>query len=169
MLAKLLILTLGWGLAVTVFAEPKMPGKQTQQPVKVQDLSRAGALFDELAKLDAELFDAAFISCDPKKFAQLFTDDAEFYHDLAGAKFGPEVRTLGPCPKDKGLSRLLNRGSVQVFAVEGYGAIQTGEHSFVQHGSKTIEVAHFVHLWRKTANGWKMARILSFGHQQVAQ
>jgi hypothetical protein len=148
------------------FSQTVVPsdGKKTVTPV--QDSSRSGKLFDELAKLDSELFDAAFVSCDQKKFEVFFTEDAEFYHDLAGAKFGPAVRKLGPCPKDKGLSRVLNQASVQVFPVEGYGAIQTGDHTFVQNGSKTVEVAHFVHLWRHTENGWKIARILSFGHQQ---
>lgn len=150
------------------FSQTAITGSEKQLLATAQDSSRAGKLFDELARLDSELFNAAFVSCDQKKFEVFFTEDAEFYHDLAGAKFGPAVRTLGPCPKDKGLSRVLNRASVQVFPVEGYGAIQTGDHTFVQNGSKTVEVAHFVHLWRHTENGWKIARVLSFGHEQVA-
>jgi hypothetical protein len=145
---------------------PKNDKNEQQHITSGQDSSRSGKLFDELAKLDAQLFEAAFISCDQKKYELFFTEDVEFYHDLAGAKFGSAVRTLGPCPKDKGLSRILDRASLQVFPVEGYGAIQSGNHSFVQKGSKTVEVAHFVHLWRRTDKGWHIARVLSFGHKQ---
>lgn len=141
------------------------PNGKTPTPL-ANDTPDSGNLFNELMRLDAELFDAAFVSCDQKKYEAFFTDDVEFYHDLAGARFGDAVKKLGPCPRDKGLSRILNQASVEVFPVEGYGAIQTGKHTFVQKGSKTIEIAQFVHLWRNTEDGWKIARVMSFGHEQ---
>jgi hypothetical protein len=144
---------------------PLQPNAKASTPL-ANDTPESGNLFNELIRLDAELFDAAFVSCDQKKYESFFTNDVEFYHDLAGAKFGDAVKKLGPCPADKGLSRILNQASVEVFPVEGYGAIQTRRHTFVQKGSKTIEVAQFVHLWRSTEKGWKLARVMSFGHEQ---
>lgn len=160
------IVTIALLLSSLIFSQAVISSNEKDPLPRTKEPSRSGKIFDELSKLDSELFDAAFVSCDQKKFEVFFTDDAEFYHDLAGVKFGPAVKKLGLCPKDKGLRRVLNRASVQVFPVEGYGAIQTGDHTFVQNGRKTVEGAHFVHLWRHTENGWKIARIFSFGHEQ---
>ncbi|WP_255354524.1 hypothetical protein [Pelomonas sp. Root1444] len=38
--------------------------------------------------MDAALFDAAFVTCDSGRFRALFTEDAEFNRDKAGASFG---------------------------------------------------------------------------------
>ena len=56
-----------------------------------QEMTRSGQLFDALAAMDKELFDAAFVNCDSSRFRALFTDDAEFYHDRTGLAAG-EVR-----------------------------------------------------------------------------
>jgi hypothetical protein len=37
------------------------------------DAPRSGRLFDELAAMDRELFEAAFVNCDREKFRSLFT------------------------------------------------------------------------------------------------
>lgn len=166
MFLKLLIVIVALAFSALAFSEAALPPNGKAPTPLANDTPESGNLFDELVRLDAELFDAAFVSCDQKKYEAFFTDDVEFYHDLAGAKFGDAVKKLGPCPKDKGLSRILNLASVEVFPVEGYGAIQTGKHTFVQKGSSTIEVAQFVHLWRHTEKGWKIARVMSFGHEQ---
>ena len=166
MFFKLTIAAAALSIATLVSAQTAEPKNAKDHAAAAQESSKSGKLFDELAKLDSELFDAAFVACDQKKYEAFFTDDVEFYHDLTGAKYGAAVRKLGPCPKEKGLSRVLNRASLQVFPVKGYGAIQNGDHSFVQNGSKTVEVAHFTHLWRQTEKGWQIARVLSFGHEQ---
>jgi hypothetical protein len=45
------------------------------------DPSRSGALYDELARMDSVLFDAAFVTCSAPRVNALFRDDIEFYHD----------------------------------------------------------------------------------------
>ena len=59
-------------------------------------------------------------------------------------------------------------GSLQVYPIKGYGAVQTGVHRFVERGVPTMTVAKFVHLWRKTDDGWKLSRVLSFDHHPVS-
>ena len=59
-----------------------------------QDTVGSGPLFDELARMDKELFEAAFVTCDANRFRALFTDDAEFYHDRTGAAVGEAARTM---------------------------------------------------------------------------
>ena len=114
-----------------------------------QESVRSGPLFDELAQMDKELFEAAFVTCNAEKFRALFTDDAEFYHDRTGAAVGESVRTLKSCPRDNGVTRTLVPNSVEVYPMQGYGAIQIGRHVFVRKGEPGAEVAKFVHLWKR--------------------
>ena len=124
----------------------------------------SGPLFDELARMDALLFEAAFVSCNAEKFRSFFTEDAEFYHDLHGASYGEEVRTLPNCPRERGIQRLLVPGSLEVYPMRGYGAIQMGVHRFVREGRETNTIARFIHLWQQQDGVWRITRALSFEH-----
>ncbi|MEX0914754.1 MAG: nuclear transport factor 2 family protein [Wenzhouxiangellaceae bacterium] len=127
--------------------------------------TKSGALYDELARMDALVFETAFVTCDADRFRTLFTDDAEFYHDIAGPTFGEDVWTLKSCPGDNGVRRVLVPESLEVYPMQDYGAIQIGEHWFVEDGASTSTLAKFVHLWRFEDNQWRIARVLSFDHQ----
>lgn len=111
-----------------------------------QDTTRAGPLFDALARMDKELFDAAFVNCDADKFQALFTDDAEFYHDRTGLASGEEARTMKSCPRDNGVTRTLMQASLEVDSMQGYGAVQIGRHFFAKKGEPGSEIAKFAHL-----------------------
>jgi hypothetical protein len=130
-----------------------------------QDSSRAGPLYDELARMDSELFEAAFVTCSHAKFRALFTEDAEFYHDRSGPSFGDAARTLRSCPRDNGVTRTLVPGSLEVYPMQGYGAIQIGRHVFARAGEPGSETAKFVHLWKREGGTWRLARVLSFDHR----
>ena len=134
-----------------------------------QDATRSGPLFDALARMDEELFDTAFVKCDSGKFRAIFTDDAEFYHDRTGASFGEAARTLKSCPRENGVTRTLVPGSLEVYPMQGYGAIQIGRHVFAKKGEPGSEVARFVHLWKQENGAWRLARVLSFDHKPSSQ
>jgi len=137
-------------------------------PCLAQDShARSGPLFDELAGMDAALFEAAFATCDAAKFRALFTEDAEFYHDKTGASFGEDVKVMKSCPRDNGVTRTLVPGSLEVYPLQGYGAVQIGRHVFAKRGEPGSEEAKFVHLWKREASGWRLARVLSFDHRQA--
>lgn len=134
-------------------------------PCQAQDTAHSGPLHDELARMDAALFEAAFVTCDAAKFRALFTEDAEFYHDKDGAKLGEAVKVLNFCPRDEGVTRTLVPGSLEVYPMQGYGAVQMGRHVFARKGEPGAEEAKFVHLWKREAGGWRLARVLSFDHR----
>jgi hypothetical protein len=131
-----------------------------------QDPARSGPLYEELGRMDAALFEAAFATCDAAKFRALFTEDAEFYHDRTGASFGDAVKTMKSCPRDNGVTRTLVPGSLEVYPMQGYGAVQIGRHVFARAGEPGSEEAKFVHLWKREAGSWRLARVLSFDHRQ---
>jgi len=119
--------------------------------------------------MDSELFEAAFVTCNAQTFRAIFTDDAEFYHDRTGASYGEAVRTLKSCPRDSGVTRTLVPGSLEVYPMHDYGAIQIGRHTFARRGEPGSEEAQFVHLWKRDGSNWRLARVLSFDHRQSIQ
>ena len=125
----------------------------------------SGPLFDELARLDSLMFDASFVQCDTEARNALFTDDVEFYHDRGGFSEGVDVRKpIVDCPRDQGLTRELVPGSLEVYPLHGYGAVQKGLHRFREAGNPGVTVAQFVHVWKNEAGTWRIARVLSFDH-----
>jgi hypothetical protein len=134
------------------------------------DPATSGAMYDELAGMDSTLFDAAFVSCDAAKTNAMFTEDVEFYHDVTGMSAGQQVRDqfvrlTQNCPRANGISRVLERGSLRVYPMNHYGAVQTGTHRFVNRSGQAESVAMFVHLWRRVDGEWKLARVLSYDHR----
>ncbi|WP_441005136.1 DUF4440 domain-containing protein [Novilysobacter viscosus] len=73
------------------------------------------------------------------------------------------------CPRDNGVTRTLVPGSLEVYTLQGYGAIQIGQHTFARAGEPGSEVAQFVHLWKREGDTWKLARVLSFDHRPSPQ
>lgn len=132
----------------------------------------SGPLFDELARMDAALFDASFVTCDAAKANAIFADDVEFYHDKDGLSTGERVREntrrlTTSCPARQGVTRTLLPGSLRVYPIEGYGAAQMGVHRFDEKGAPTYTVARFVSVWRREGQGWRLARVLSLDHQSL--
>jgi len=134
-----------------------------------QETSRSGRLFDELAAMDRELFTVAFVDCDVARFKALFTEGAEFYHDRDGAKTGEAVTRLNGCPREQGVRRTLVEGSLEVYPIKDFGAVQMGRHTFTKVGEKGVEIAQFVHLWRYDEGRWRLARVLSFDHRPMTE
>lgn len=162
------------GVATTVAIVSKngtMSGARTSDvSVPPADPATSGALFAELARMDSLLFDATYVTCDVPRITALFADDIEFYHDKTGLHKGAQVRAdferlAGHCPRDQGITRVLVPGTLHVYPINEFGAVQTGVHWFVQKGAPTATVAQFVHVWQKKDGAWKITRELSFDHR----
>lgn len=143
------------------------------QPVPEGDGLRSGKLFEELALMDSLLFDASFVSCDAAKANAIFADDVEFYHDKDGFSSGEQVRKntrrlTASCPANHGVTRTIVPGTLRVYPIAGYGALQVGAHRFDERGAATSTVAQFISLWHYQNGQWRLARVMSFDHQSVA-
>ena len=136
------------------------------------------ALTDEIAAADKALFAAVFDNCDTRALSKMVTDDFEFYHDKDGlsSKSGPAfVKDVeGMCARQKTgedyrARRELVPGSLKVYPINKFGAVEVGEHRFYKlmpgKPEQLVEVALFTHLWKKEADGWKLARVLSYDHR----
>ena len=122
-----------------------------------------------LASLDAALFESSY-TCDLEKFASLFAEDLEFFHDQGGVTLGRaklvEQTRDNLCGKVK---RELVKGTLQTFPMHGYGAVQTGIHRF--HHPKApgegVGEARFVHLWQLKDGAWRITRVISYDHHAL--
>lgn len=134
---------------------------------------RSGELYDQVARVDSLLFDALFVECDADRAIALLTEDIEFYDDRTGLSVGDDLRgdfrrLTESCPGRGGVRRVLLPKTVEVFTIEGWGALQTGVHHFVEDGASTRTIARFHHLWRRMDGAWKLARVVSL-HEVVEE
>ena len=130
--------------------------------------ARGGALFDSLSVADSLLFDAYFVRCDAGAAIAMYTADAEFYHDRDGLKVGAAALDAfrNDCPRDRGMRRAIVPGTVRVFGIAGYGAVQLGRHRFIQSDGAADTEAKFIQLWQRTPNGWRATKTISVDHRQ---
>ena len=165
-------LRLLWGalVIVAVTAPSDLQAQTAQGEAEAElDPSRSGALYEALARMDSLLFDASFVSCDPEIANSIFADDVEFYHDQTGFQSSEQAREntrrlTDSCPAKQGITRTVVEGSLRVYPIRDYGAVQTGLHRFDERSVSTSTVARFVHLWHRQGEGWRLARVLSFDH-----
>jgi hypothetical protein len=126
-------------------------------------------LFQTIASLDAEMF-GAYNKCDLEKLGTFFTEDLEFYHDQTGLDRGRQSLVdavkKNICGK---VRRELVEGTLEVYPLKNYGAVEIGEHRFCDSrvyttcGEKS-GVAKFVMLWQNTDGAWKITRVISYDH-----
>ena len=133
--------------------------------------SQSDELFDTIKRLDHAFFDA-YNRCDVPKMGTMFTDDVEFYHEKRGLVTSRTTVTnlisanLCGDPTNK-VRRELVEGSLRVYAISDYGALEVGEHRFhlTQKGQeeKLDGIGQFTNLWQLKNGEWKMSRVLSYG------
>jgi hypothetical protein len=129
-------------------------------PLPAQD-----PLYKAVAAADAALFGASN-RCDLDTFGRYFTDDLEFYHDKDGLSVGKAdlIRKTRDniCGK---MIRELVPGSLKVFPLPGYGAMEMGTHRFLHPGSPNdVGQADFMHVWQLRNGSWKISRVISYDH-----
>ena len=120
--------------------------------------------------LDAALFDA-YNHCELEKFASFFVDDVEFYHDQGGVTLGRAALTdsvkKNICGK---VTRELVPGTLKVYYMKGYGALEIGVHRFHHPGHEDTEgvgEGQFIHLWQYKDGAWKITRVMSYDHHSA--
>jgi ketosteroid isomerase-like protein len=139
------------------------------QAVPALDAIKSDAeLTRAISALDTQLFDA-YNNCDIDKLGSMVTDDLEFYHDKTGLAVGKKVFTdaikNNICGK---VRRELVKGSLEVYPLKGYGAVEIGVHRFYHPGSQDHDVvgeAKFIHLWQYKDGAWKVSRVISYDHE----
>ena len=134
--------------------------------------AQGGELFDRVAALDVALFDS-FNRCDDpaqrQRHADLLDPALEFYHDKGGPSWGRDkyMADVGAnvCGK---FTRRLVPGTLRVYPVPGFGAIELGVHVFCPFASGRCEGAgDFLILWRQDGDAWRVTRTFSYAHRAM--
>lgn len=128
-------------------------------------------LVTTITGLDAALFDA-YNRCDLDKFGSMLADDLEFYHDQTGLAVGKQKTIDGVknnlCGK---VHRELVPGTMEVYPIHGFGAVEIGVHRFSHPGqpSENMGEAKFIHIWQLKDGVWKLSRVISVDHHGMGE
>jgi len=126
-------------------------------------------LYSQIATMDSLLFDA-FNNCQLEKLKTFFSPDLEFFHDTGGLSHYDEnmesIKDL--CTSGRKVRRELVPGSMRVYPIPGYGAIQEASHHFyateIDEEEQWTGTFKFLHIWKQENGHWLLARVVSYGH-----
>jgi ketosteroid isomerase-like protein len=156
-----------FALAVLLLVVLCGEGVSQAQPAAAPD-----PLFKTIEALDAKLFNA-YNHCDLATFSSLLDDDLEFYHDKGGFSRGRQATVDGVknniCGK---VTRELVSGTLEVYPIANYGAVEIGVHRFHHpghDGTERVGEAKFIHLWKNEDGAWKLTRVISFDHHALTR
>ncbi len=128
------------------------------------EMTVSKSFYDQIVLLDSIFFDA-YNHCKMKVMDSLLSSDLEFYHDKGGFS-NSKQQTLDAlqqniCGK---VTRELLQGSIEVYEIENYGAIQIGFHGFHNNQEKEPDETHFskfINIWQNDNGQWLLKRIVS--------
>lgn len=127
------------------------------------------ALYNEIRLQDSLMF-AAFNAHDSLALMQHFSEDLEFYHDKGGlSDYSQTAKGFAVLFRNNattGLRRDLVPGSLEIYPIGDYGAVETCLHRFCheENGRQDCGTFKNVMIWKKTAEGWKVSRVVSYDH-----
>lgn len=154
-------------IATTLLLVACSSPRKTQQWPALNPSSASPELYDTIRKMDSLLFDG-FNRQDLEVQKQIFDRDVEFYHDKGGLTRYEQVmeNTKRLFAMNNGLKRTLIAGSLEVYPIKDFGAIEIGMHRFChrENGKDDCGTFRFLHVWKSTPAGWKLTRVISYGH-----
>jgi hypothetical protein len=155
-------------LALIVIATSCSTPKKNQYQLTKNYVPDDSSLYKTIVKLDEEFF-GNYNNCveesSLKKYANLYDEDIEFYHDQGGLMTSKkelvEATKKNICGK---VTRILVSGSIEVYPIKGFGAIEVGLHGFHNKENppnEPMRIGRFMILWQQKADGWKIKRVVS--------
>lgn len=121
-------------------------------------------LYRTIIAMDSVFF-TAYNNCNLDKQAVIYADNIEFYHDKGGLMTSKkdilDATKKYICGK---VSRELVKGSVEVYLIKDFGAIEIGLHKFHNNqepaGTASKE-SKFIMMWQFKNNEWKITKVIS--------
>ncbi|MEX1826764.1 nuclear transport factor 2 family protein [Luteibacter sp. CQ10] len=157
-----------WTCATLALASAAIHAEQPGPKAKEDQAN----LFQTVTALNTEFF-GAFNRCDVagqlEKHASLMDTNVEFYHDKGGVSWTRkdyiDKTRQNVCGHYR---RKLIPGTMEVYPIEGFGAIEEGQQDFCDLRSDTcFGQAKFMIVWHRTPDGWRATRIFSYGHRAL--
>ena len=120
-------------------------------------------IYDVIVSKDKEYFDA-YNTCDMKTQGSLFSENIEFFHDKGGLSTSKQeilaALERNICGK---VTRTLIPGSIEVYPINDYGAIEIGYHKFYnnQEPNAISNPSKFIMVWKKEGEEWIISKVIS--------
>jgi hypothetical protein len=120
-------------------------------------------LYNDIIKQDSIYF-TAYNNCDMEKQAAMYSDSIEFYHDRGGLTRSKQIILDGIknniCGK---VTRELVKGTIEVYPIHDFGAIEMGQHMFHNNQEKndTPHPSKFIIIWQHVDDQWFISRVVS--------
>lgn len=158
-ISKIVFLTLLIGLTISCSSK-----KNAYQLTKNYQPDNA-ELYHTIVALDSSFFEA-YNTCNLnlEKYGSFYAEDIEFYHDNGGfmnsKKEIIESTKKYVCGK---VTRELVKGSIEVYPIKDYGAVEFGLHKFhnKEEPNAKPSVGRFTIIWKKTNNNWQIKKVIS--------
>ena len=121
------------------------------------------SLYDSIVAMDA-MWEDAYNNCKLEVMEEIISEDLEFYHDQGGLLTSKqklnEALKNNICGKVK---RVLKKGSIEVYAIKGYGAVEMGQHGFlnINDEGSPDHYSKFIHIWKRDNGKWRITRVIS--------
>jgi ketosteroid isomerase-like protein len=151
-------------LSVVLIAVSCASKKETSAQTPYKYTIENQQLYDAITAMDSTFFDA-YSNCDMNKQAAIYADAIEFYHDQGGLMTSKQEVLDGTkkniCGK---VTRELVAGSIEVYPIKEYGAVEIGLHKFHNNqepvGSPS-KISKFIIMWQLTNEKWRIAKVIS--------
>lgn len=121
-------------------------------------------LYDTISHYDSMFFNA-YNTCNMELQSEIYADSIEFYHDKGGLMTSKQelldATKKNICGK---VSRELVKGSMEVYPINQFGAVEMGLHIFHNNTEKVDTVSKpdkFIIIWRNQHNKWQISRVIS--------
>jgi hypothetical protein len=123
-------------------------------------------LYQTIVKLDSAFF-GAYNTCTTnlEKYGAFFSENIEFYHDQGGLMTSKQdiidATKRNICGK---VTRELVKGSIEVYPIKDFGAIEIGLHKFHNNQEPPdaeSKIGRFVVVWENKNSEWKIKRVVS--------
>ena len=122
-------------------------------------------LYKTIIALDSAFFHN-YNTCDTnlETYASFYDENIEFYHDNGGFMNSKKDIVEGTkkhiCGK---VTRELVKGSIEVYPIKDFGAIEMGLHKFHNKEEPTSKpkIGRFTIIWKKTNSDWKIVKVIS--------
>lgn len=120
-------------------------------------------LYDAIVHMDSVYFNA-YNTCDMATQAAIYSDSIEFYHDKGGLM--TSKKDLLQALKDNicgKVTRVLVPGSIEVYPVGNWGAVEIGLHRFINHveSETPSKPDKFIVIWQHKNDKWQITRVIS--------
>jgi hypothetical protein len=147
-------------ITTSVCAAQKKTSKEPAYKYSPDDLE----LYSTIVAMDSTFFNA-YNTCNLDKQAAIYSDNIEFYHDKGGLMTVKQDLIDGTknniCGK---VTRELVKGSIEVYPIKDFGAIEIGLHKFHNNAEKDGTPSHaskFIIFWKNDNNNWTITKVVS--------